>query len=414
MSDYAKLEGEKRTEGGAISGDFVHEHQTMGTAEGFKNVSKRWLDTTISYDDGLKKLSEERQQCHDFMATIAEMHPAVNEAGEFGFRYEKEGKFYKPTEHAAKQVAIKAECSTWATSELLTNPVNAKGQQKFSRDRQDSETLVTVLNNGFRRLPQKKEFLWRTMNNGTLRAMLTDQYRTVDNQWYIESLQKIIPGGRLSHWGSDPHTIFGNVLIPDSIREEQDSEYGGMISCSNSEIGERRIGCKPSLFRAICQNGCIWGQVAGSEIKQVHRGSFSLEWLFGEMKKVIDKQIPLIPTILKTFLGTKAKGWDGADIRPLFAQIALNEKFNKKICTDLLSSYAEESKLTPEYNKSLFTVVNSVTRTARSKTLELPPLEWVRLETVGGRLAEMNDRSWEALTGRAKTLTVDEVEKCFA
>ncbi len=101
-------------------------------------------------------------------------------------------------------------------------------------------------------------------------------------------MRKLIPGGRLSHWRGDADTLWGNVLIPDTIRQESDSDYGGMVSIGNSEIRERRITSRPSVFRAICFNGCIWDREAG----QARRTS-TTRFLFGQPKPT-PKEYPLL------------------------------------------------------------------------------------------------------------------------
>ena len=95
------------------------------------------------------------------------------------------------------------------------------------------------------------------------------------------------------------------MLIPDTIREESDSDYGGMLSIGNSEIGERRISSMPSIFRAICMNGCIWDQTAGKGINQVHRGKIDLDQLFLVIKENLEVQIPLLPQGIERLLGTR-------------------------------------------------------------------------------------------------------------
>jgi hypothetical protein len=102
---------------------------------------------------------------------------------------------------------------------------------------------------------QDKQRLIRTWSDGTLRAFLSQKYTIVNNAWFLDVLSKAIPGGVVSHWKGDADSIFGNVLIPDTIRAEADSDFGGMLSVGNSEIGTRRISSLPSVFRAICMNG---------------------------------------------------------------------------------------------------------------------------------------------------------------
>ena len=58
-----------------------------------------------------------------------------------------------------------------------------------------------------------------------MRAMLSNKYAIVNNQWMMEVIQEAVPNGMLSHWRGDADTMYGNVLIPDSIREEDDSDY---------------------------------------------------------------------------------------------------------------------------------------------------------------------------------------------
>jgi len=74
-----------------------------------------------------------------------------------------------------------AKTGRWFITNLMTNPANHKGEQLFSRDRGDAETMCQVIKNGFRRLKQDQKFLWRTREDGTLRAMMSDQYACVNN-----------------------------------------------------------------------------------------------------------------------------------------------------------------------------------------------------------------------------------------
>ena len=72
---------------------------------------------------------------------------------------------------------------------------------------------------------------------------MTDKYTPVDNRWYLEALKEFLPDARYSHWKGDEDTIFGNLLLPDSIMDygqDDDTDYGGMVSISNCEIGKRK------------------------------------------------------------------------------------------------------------------------------------------------------------------------------
>ena len=390
----------KGNEAKKSQGDFVHQGQKMGAAHGFKNVSEKWLTKTISFEDGLALLEKGKAATEDVMATPREMRPMVADDGRFVLKL-RDGRSYVPTEHSVSQMGAWGQCGRFPLR-LLENPTDSKGEALYSRDRGDSETLVRVFENGFRRLEQDKKFLFRTRQDGTLRAMLSDKYAIVENRWFIESLAKLIPGGRLSHWRGDSDSIWGNVLIPDTIRAEEDSEYGGMLSVGNSEIGERTLFSLPSIFRAICQNGCIWGQEKGERVKVVHKGKIDLDELYLLIKENLDRQIPLLPDGIVRLLKTKEMDFVGSP-EPLFAQLAIQSKFSKKQASGLLLAYAQEPA------KSLFGLVNAVTRAGQ----ELSNEQWFASDLVGGVLTNYTADHWSAFKKRAAALPPKEVEAAF-
>lgn len=405
MSELTKLVG---TEATKSEGSFVLSGQELASKEGFRNVSKIWYKKTMSYEDGLQQLEEGKAQTEDIMATVAEMRPAVVN-GKCVLRH-VDGRSFLPTEHAVMQMGNWADTGTWYVQSLLKNPTDNKERELYKRDNQDAETLSVVLANGFRRLDPTKKFLWRTRKDGTLRAMLTERFAIVDNRWFIERLREYVPGGRLSHWRGDSDTIFGNVLIPDSIREEKDSDYGGMLSVGNSEIGERRVSSMPSIFRAICMNGCIWGATKGEGIKQVHRGRIDLDALANEIKVNLNKQIPLLPQGIEKLLGMRSFGWDGASAKVVIAQVAKEYKLTKRQASLALQGYNDERTLTPELATTLFGITNAITRAGQ----KLTPSEWVRFDEIGGSLIQYDVNEFNRLISRAKSLKEKEVEDVYA
>lgn len=392
------------------NGDAIHQSQQMGTRDGeFKKVSRKWLSKCLSYEQAIGALAEGHAQTEDILATTVQMQPTVNDKGQFAIRHE-DGREFRPTRYAVTHLADWSKCGTWFASSLLDSPADNKGRQLFARDREDAETLVQVLKNGFRRIDPNKQFMWRTRQDGTLRAMLTDQYAIINNEWFMESLKKLIPGGLCSHWRGDCDSIFGNVLIPDTIREEKDSDYGGMLSISNSEIGERELYTLPSVFRAICQNGCIWDQKVGEELRVRHRGSVNLDELLVRMKANLDEQIPLLPQGIDKLLGIRTFGWDGDSVLPLFAQVARQHRLTKRQATGLLDAYNVERAESPDLARTLFGVVNSITRAGQ----KMSNAEWVRLDSLGGELVNYERDDWARLVSRAKSLKKKEVEEAFA
>ena len=387
-------------EGKGNDGQFVHDGQTMASKQGFGNVSKLWYDKTISYDEGMEMLETERGHRQDYLVTRGQMTFDVREIdGRYRFGVEIVDQFYTPTNHAMSQLVSKS-CNGKGTGfvrSLVENLHDAKENVKVERDMQDASTVLSIVRNGIRRIDTATKFKVRCHDDGSMRAFLSEKYAEVDNRWYLDQIKDIVPGGRLSHWRGDSDTIFGNVLIPDTIREEDDSDYGGMVSISNCEIGKRNVKSLPSIFRAICMNGCIWDQTEGYEIKVRHIGEIDLAELSLKLRQNIEAQIPLIPQGIERLLGIRAMGTDGIPVRSLIAATAETHSIDKRGASAILMSWvADESKIAPA-ERSLFDIVNSVTRAGQSMDNQ----SWVKYDELGGTLVNYSDRQWSNLKSRA-------------
>ena len=406
--EYQPIEGEGR------SGDFVHEGQDMATKKGFGNVSKLWYDKTISYDEGMELLESDRGHRQDHLVTRSQMLFDVRPIdGRIKFGVEIDDQFYVPTDHALTQMVSKS-CNGKGTGfvrSLVENLHDAKENVKIERDMQDAQTVLSIVRNGIRRTPVDTKFKVRCHDGGSLRAFLSEKYAEVDNRWYLDQIKNIVPAGRLSHWRGDSDTIFGNVLIPDTIREEDDSDYGGMVSIGNCEIGKRNVLSLPSLFRAICMNGCIWDQTKGFEIKVRHIGEIDLSSLALKIRDNIEKQIPLIPMGIERLLGIRAKGTDGIPIKNLIAATAeTHDELDKRGASAILRAWVtEESKIAPE-ERSLFDIVNSVTRAGQSMDNQ----SWVKYDELGGLLVNYSERQWSNLKSRAESYEDKDFSRIFA
>ena len=400
-------------EGKGNQGQFVHAGQDMASKQGFGNVSKLWYDKTISYDEGMELLEHDRGHRQDYLVTRGQMQFDVRPVdGRIRFGVEIDDQFYVPTDHALKLMVSKS-CNgkgTGFVKSLVDNLYDAKENVKIERDMQDAQTVLTIIRNGIRRTPVDTKFKVRCHDGGTMRAFLSEKYAEVDNRWYLDQIKNIVPAGRLSHWRGDSDTIFGNVLIPDTIREEDDSDYGGMVSIGNCEIGKRNVMSLPSLFRAICMNGCIWDQTEGFEIKVRHIGVIDLDALSVKIRDNIEKQIPLIPMGIERLLGIRAKGTDGIPVKNLIAATAQTHKVDKRGASAILTAWvADESKIAPE-ERSLFDIVNSVTRAGQS----LDNKSWVDYDKLGGTLMNYNDRQWTKLKGLAEGYDDKDLSSTFA
>lgn len=389
------------------SGSMVMAHQKMGTEQGFSHVNADWLSKTLSYEQGLDLLEKDRAKTHDILASLSQVKLGVNSKDRFVLNIQ--GNEYQPTLHAIGQMANWGDTGRWLPQYLSEHVVNEDEETVLLRDKMDAETIVQIFKNGFRRLDQDKKFLWRLREDGTMRAMLSEIYARIDNRWFIELMKSLLPNGRLSHWESNADTIWGNVLIPDSLRKEEDSDYAAMLSLGNSEIGERRISSTPSIFRAICMNGCIHQQIKGIAIRQVHRGKIDLIELAEEIAESIHKQLDVMTPAIETLLKTKAITWKGVSVKPVIAAVANKVKLTKRQATQVLKSYNEELSVTPALANSLFSLVNGVTRAAQ----KFDPAVWVHLDTIGGDMSNWDRNVFGNVVAIAKDMKEKDVEAMF-
>ena len=406
--DYQKLQGV------GTDGDFVRETQGVADDKGFGNVSKAWYPKTKSYDEGFDQLESERGHRQDYLIAADSIEfeiRDVDDTVQCGVMIEDE--FFVPTNHALTQMTSKL-CEGKGTGfvrNLRENVYSAKDEVKIQRDREDAEVVEHILTNGLRRIDGDTNYKVRTYDDGTMRAFVSEKYAEVDNRWFLNQVKDVIPGGRLSHWRGDADTIWGNVLIPDTIREEDDSDYGGMVSISNCEIGKRNVKSLPSLFRAICMNGCIWSQTKGQEIKVRHVGEIDLDQLSIQLHDNIEAQIPLIPQGIERLLGIRAMGTDGIPMRNVIAAVAeTNREVDKRGATAILEAWVtEESKIAP-VERSLFDVVNSVTRAGQYFDNQT----WVKFDELGGRLINSTEKQWESLKRRAEDMEDTDFVRIFS
>jgi hypothetical protein len=255
---------------------------------------------------------------------------------------------------------------------------------------------------------QSKTRLFRTWTDGTLRAVLSEQYSIVNNGWFLDVLSKIIPGGLVSHWNGDADTMYGNILIPDTIRREADSDFGGMLSVGNSEIGTRRISSLPSVFRAICMNGCIWDQKSGDALNKVHRGAIDFKELETLIRENLQAQIPLLPQGIERLLGLRKFGCGETSGMALLAQTSIDHSMGKKQVAAVYDAWNVEMEILGRVEgKTAYGLANAITRAGQKLSND----EWVKFDTIGGDFANMDRDEWDRFRNRADNLGKVKIEK---
>ena len=396
MSDYQKLEmTAKKTEG-----SFVRNLQGQ-TGVGFQenmHVHKDWYATTMSYDDAMEGLQRSAEEREDFLAPVKDIKAIVNDGGEFAFTVQD--REFVPTDWALQQFSIR--------SKVPSSTVIQKLRSQEDADDQDADVMAYLANNSLRRLDQDKIYRMRTYTDGTCRAFVTDKYAPIDNRWYLDQLRDNLPEGRLSHWRGDEDTIFGNILLPDTIidyGQSDDSDYGGMLSIGNCEIGKRRISQVPSLFRSICLNGCIWGQCKGKEIKKRHIGEIDLQELSYAIYENIEAQLPLLDAGVRKLLALRELEVEEAKMQQVFATVAMDHKLTKKEVSEVFRQWGQFER----EDRNLFGVVNAVTRAGQT----LDNMSWVRFDQIGGQLLDTSESRWAGILNRAASLQDKDLEKVY-
>ena len=362
------------------------------------HVHKDWWSKTMTYEQVMESCQVAVENREDIL-TERKNISCVADNNTFYFQL-NDGRKFQPTDHAIEQFSVR---SGIPSSTFLREMRNIEGF-----DLSDANTMALVGNNALRRIDADKQFRLRTYTDGTCRAFVTDKYAPVDNRWYLESLAEFIPGGRFSHWRGDEDTIYGNILIPDTIMDygSDDSDYGGMISVGNCEIGTRRISQMPSLFRAICMNGCIWGQTKGEKIRRVHRGNIDLDKLKFEIAANIQHQIPLLAPGIKQFLATRAMETGKASVKGIVASISSDYKLSKREATEFLNQYGEfEAE-----NRNLFGIINGLTRAGQ----KFDNGTWVKFDEIAGSLMDTSADRWATILRRADTFNDKDYEKVFS
>jgi len=396
MSDYNKL----TIQSDVSEGSFVR-NLRGATGTGFEkgtHVHKDWWAKTKTYEQVMQDAHVAVENREDILVETKNIS-CVGENSDFYFKL-ADGRKFRPTDHAIEQFSVR----TGVTSSSFLREM--RNIEEF--DSHDANTMAIVGNNALRRIESDKKFRLRTYTDGTCRAFVTEQYAPVDNRWYLETLAEFVPGGRFSHWRGDEDTIYGNILIPDTIMDygSDDSDYGGMISIGNCEIGTRRISQTPSLFRAICMNGCIWGQTAGEKIRRVHRGNIVLDTLKSEIALNIQQQIPLLAPGIKQFLATRAMETGKASVKGVIASFASDYKLTKKEASEFLSQYGEYEST----HRNLFGIINGLTRAGQ----KFDNKTWVKFDEVAGSMLTISADRWSTILRRADTFTDKDYEKVFA
>jgi hypothetical protein len=303
----------------------------------------------------------------------------------------------------------------------------------FMQERGYDDEMVKFINNELTRRETEwnnkgkdaREFRVRTRKDDdgiqVARAIVSERYGVIDNLEAMEMIIDSLPSksalkeALASHLFNDGDDMYGNLLIPDNMKSEPDSDYGVGIAFRNSEIRNATFKVSPFLFRAICLNGMIWGRQDSSiKVNQRHMGKIDRAELSEQVRRAITVALTQGNDLL-TLMG-HAKQVEVNNVGNTIAQLARDNKLTglqgKLWHKGYIDSLQESSGHVHE--NTAFGIVNGLTRSAK----EYNGATREQLETVASSIlapaidADLQaiSKRWGLISERAKALDEETVK----
>ena len=389
LAQQAAERDKGREQLGRREGDHVFLYQDRAEADGFRNISKPWWEKTLPVDDVVQRLVSDAEECVDLEVSASDI------------QLDEDGTISLDGERLSFSTLAYGNLCEWAKlpggiREALLSQGDAEGKRLFSE----------AVNRGFRFYQYDRENNIKLRLRGTtVRAVVSDQYSSIENSWALETLSKIVKGGRVSHFRYNGDDVSGLLLIPDTIREEKDSDYGGGIHFKNSEVGSATLFMRPSVFRSICMNGCIWGELKGtSYISKRHRGSIDFNEVASDMAHNVNTQIPLTTVCIDKMLKTRSVEI-GNRIECLRVVAAISPSKGVTLTQNLRRAWVDGWVEEGAEDTSAFGLLQGLTRAARDCRDSTNALS---LETLAGELFDKDQTFWSFERENAERRVTDE------
>jgi hypothetical protein len=304
----------------------------------------------------------------------------------------------------------------------------------FMEERGYNDELVRFVNDELNRREHEwqnkgkdsREFRVRTRHdddgNTVARAIVSERYGVIDNLEAMEMIIDALPtkdaikDALASHLHNDGDDMFGNLLLPDNIKSEPDSDYGVGIAFRNSEVRNSTFKVSPFLFRAICLNGMIWGrQNSDIRVNQRHMGNIDKQELREEVRRAIVVALSQGNDLL-TLLG-HSKRVQVKNPEQVIAQLSRDNKMTiaqgKLWHKGYLQSLQEANG--QAHDRTAFGIVNGLTRSAQDYTGSTRE----QMETIASAIlapaidADLQaiSKRWGLISERAKSLDDDTVRQ---
>lgn len=295
------------------------------------------------------------------------------------------------------------------------------GIPKRYYDRMKAEApalLADNVNHWFREQPERR--MIRTLD-ANARAFLSDRYHRIDNEQIADAVLPVLlenggHGAVVSCCVTDAK-LYIQALFPRLEGEVQrgDPVQGGVI-VSNGEIGNGALDIRPMIYRLVCTNGLVLGQIAeDARLRRNHVGRrvetgedysvYSDDTLKADDRALTLKIRDSIRALAQPQLFNRilAEMREAARQQPVSNPIAAVSELGKAYPIAQGERDSILMNLIRDADYSKWGLVNAITAAAN----EHPSYDRaVELQSLGGRILELNPTQWREIA-TAKPAAMD-------
>ncbi len=405
----------------------------LESTEEMRHVSKIWQDKCIPMPVIADQVAKAATEKYDIQVPISDLRVKV-EGSSLGLDW-GEG-FHPMTESGVQKLRILANDARDTTSlptgivPYFMNPERVDILPMFAeilqRELGARTGRAAARAEGRGRKSAKSALLRLRPDHETggniIRAVLTDQYTgSLDNAFVLKVVQEVMGdegfGKSLwSHANDDGDRLRGNLLLPDSMKSQPDSDYGVGVSLRNSEIGDGSFSLYAFLFRAICLNGCIWDKQNSSiRVKQTHNSTgLNLDDLRNQVREAIAAGTSHGWNLLS--LMNQTQDIRVKDVNRMIASLARDNGLDKPQAQAWANGYALtlQERMSQDMSGTAWAIVNGLTLAAQ----EFDTDERLSMESAAGKILAPKSLTenlalaglWESYQDRADLLEERTVE----
>jgi hypothetical protein len=361
----------------------------LESTQSHRHVAKKWQDKCSPFADFVETVKEQSGSKYDLVLPESKVRLKDSTTLTNDMNLTKSGlnSIRSFTEIPSSMVSFLDERGY---SDDLTRFINSElnlREQAWANDGKDSREF---------RIRVRKDD-----EGDNVRAVVSGRYGVIDNHEAMEMIANALPSmtdALASHISNDGDDIFGNVLLPDYMKSEPDSDYGVGIAFRNSEIKNSTFKVSPFLFRAICLNGMIWGKEdSKNQINQKHLGNINR----AELQEQVTHAVMVALTQGNDLLTLLGHSKQVKVERPLqvIAQLSINEGLTIEQGRAWHKGYLESlNEVSGDlHERSAFGVINGLTRSAQ----EYKGAMRENMETIASKiLAPSIDADLQAISKR--------------